>query len=100
MFRDKDEELARLEEELLEKDTPQEVSEEDSDDEEEEYESFDGRLRAYNGDAADVDLEDFSDAVYTPTHNRHTGLFALLFLLLCGIFCVLAWWILRYKGVL
>lgn len=96
MFRDKDEELARLEEELLEQDAPEEVP----DDEEEAYEPPVQNVRAYNGDAADVDLEEFSDAVYTPTRNRNTGLFALLFLLLCGIFCVLAWWILRYRGVL
>ena len=96
MFRDKDEELARLEEELLEQDKGEEAP----DDEEEAYEPPVHNVRAYNGDAAVVDLEEFSDAVYTPTHNKHTGLFALLFLLLCGIFCVLAWWILRYKGVL
>lgn len=95
MFRDKDEELARLEEELLEQDVPKAAP----DDEKETYEPPVQNVRAYNGDAADVDLEEFSDAVYTPTHNKHTGLFALLFLLLCGIFCVLAWWILRYKGV-
>lgn len=96
MFRDKDEELARLEEELLQ----QENHEDPSETEEEEYQPPVRAVRAYNGDAADVDLEEFSDAVYTPTSNRNTALFALLFLLLCGIFCVLAWWILRYKGVL
>lgn len=96
MFRDKDEELARLEE-LLTQDNDGNAP---VDEEEEEYEPPVQNLRAYNGDTADVDLEEFSDAVYTPTHNKHTGLFALLFLLLCGIFCVLAWWILRYKGVI
>ena len=96
IFRDKDQRLARLEEELLE----QYNNEDTSGSEEEEYEPPARNVRAYNGDAADVDLEEFSDAVYTSTRNKNAGLFALLFLLLCGIFCVLAWWILRYKGVL
>ena len=95
MFRDKDEALARLEEELLEEDAPQEEVPEE---EEEEYEELD--VPIYNADRADLDLEAFSQEVYDPTTGKRSRALVWLFFLLCGIFCVLAWYILRYKGVI
>lgn len=95
MFRDKDEALARLEEELLEEDTPRE-----DEPEEEEYESYSNDVPIYNTDRADLDLEAFSEEVYDPTTGKKSRVLIWLFLLLCGIFCVLAWWVLRYKGVI
>ena len=98
MFRDKDEALARLAEELLEEDRPQpETAEEAA--EEEITEHFQ-KVHAYNGDTADVDLYAFSEEVYDPTMRKKSHALVWFFLLLCGIFCVLAWWVLRYKGVL
>ena len=97
MFRDQEEALARLEEELLEEDRPEE--EEDAG-EEEEYEDFTDDVTIYNADHADLDLNAFSEEVYDPTVQKTNRVLAWIFLLLCGIFCVLAWWVLRYKGVI
>ena len=99
MFRDKDEALARLTEELLEEDRPQpEAAEDITEEAEEDFEEF--PVRAYNGDTADVDLYAFSEEVYDSTMRKKSRLLVWFFLLLCGIFCVLAWWVLRYKGVI
>ncbi len=84
MFRDKDEALQRLEDELLAPDAAADAP----------------RVRAYNPDPVDVELDAFSEDVYAPAPGGHRGLTVLLFLLLCGIFCILAWWLLRYKGVI
>ena len=97
MFRDQEEALARLEEELLEEATPEE--EEDAG-EEEEYEDFAEDVPVYNADHTDLDLDAFSEEVYAPAARKTNRTLAFIFLLLCGIFCVLAWWILRYKGVI
>lgn len=97
MFRDKEEALARLEEELLAEARPEE--EEDAG-EEEEYEAFAEEVTIYNADHADLDLDAFSDEVYAPSAQKASRVLVWIFLLLCGIFCVLAWWVLRYKGVI
>lgn len=103
MFRDKDEELARLEEELLEKEEPEEEEElapEDPDEESEAYVNYANNYKAYNADKADLDLEEFSEEVYTPTPHRHMGLLTAIMLLLAGILLVLGWWLVRYMGVI
>lgn len=109
MFRDKDEALARLEEELLEEDAP--TPEEPEAEEEEtfleapsgdtaEYKNFANNYNAYNADHTDLDLEEFSEEIYASSAPRHAGLLATVFLLLAGILLVLGWWLLRYLGVI
>ena len=113
MFRDKEEELARLEEELLEEEIPEEELLEEEEEEifyEEpsgdtaEYHNFAndyGHVHAYNADTADVDLEEYSDEVYhEPPASRQTGLLLVVMLLLFGIFCIVGWWFLRYRGII
>ncbi|MBR5529747.1 MAG: hypothetical protein IKU57_04645 [Oscillospiraceae bacterium] len=118
MFRDKEEELARLEEQLLEDEPAEEETEEYEEDFEEEEEAFleepsgdtsdyknfandYGHVDAYNADKADLDLEDYSEEVYTPSETRKDNkLLYTIFLLLAAIFLVLAWWVARYTGVL
>ena len=110
MFRDKEEALSRLEEELLEEDSvPEETPEEEPDFLEEpsgdtnEYKNFAndyGSVKIYNADSSDLDLEEFSEEVYEPTMPKRTNLLLIAFLLLVGIFLVLGWWVIRYLGVL
>lgn len=110
MFRDRKEELARLEEELLEEEIP-EIEEEEEEEEFFEEPSGDtsayhnfannyGNVHAYNSDTTDVDLEEFSQEVQEPAQPRQTGLLLVAMLLLFGIFCVLGWWFLRYRGII
>ena len=107
MFRDKDEALARLEEELLEEEPEttakeQSLLEEPSGDTKE-YKNFAndyGNANIYNADTSDLDLEEFSEEVYEPIEKKRPNLLVVAFLLLAGIFLVLAWWVIRYMGVL
>ena len=109
MFRDKDEALARLEEELLEDEPAQESAKEEPAFLEEpsgdtdEYKNFAndyGNVILYNADTSDLDLEEFSEEVYEPTMKKRPNLLLVAFLLLVGIFLVLAWWFIRFMGVL
>lgn len=109
MFRDKDEALARLEEELLEDEPAQETAGEEPefleepDGDTDEYKNFAndyGNVKIYNADTSDLDLTEFSEEVYEPTAKKQPNLLLVAFLLLVGIFLVLAWWAIRYMGVL
>lgn len=110
MFRDKDEELARLEEELLEEEKKEVLHEEEEPEfleepsgDTDEYKNFAnsyGNINVYNADTADLDLEEYAETVYESTPQRHTRLLVLATLLLTGIFLVLVWWFIRYMGVL
>ncbi len=121
MFKDKKEELSRLEAELLleaqaekeEARLEEELEEADAllDDEndygeesEETYYNYSNRygtIRAYNNDTADDDLDAYSDAVYEGTKKNSIGCLTLLALaLLVAIVFVLGWCVLRYKGIL
>ena len=114
MFRDKEEELARLEELLEEvedlldetEDLPQEEEidflEEPSGDTKE-YKNFAndyGKVTVYNADKADLDLEEYGDEVYEPKEKKNTDLLVTAALLLVGILLVLSWWAIRFLGVL
>ena len=111
MFRDKDEALARLEEELLEEELPEEeLAEDEAEFFEEpsgdtsEYHNFANnygkKIKAYNNDTTDTDLDAFSEEVYHAPTRRPMRLLLVAMLLLFGIFCVLAWWFLRYRGII
>ncbi len=121
MFKDKKEELRRLEEELLLEEALEEAearleeeleeadvlleSETDYGEESEEtyynYSNRYGRVRAYNNDTADEDMDAYSDNVYNSGKNKGLGgLTALAVLLLIAIVFVLGWCFLRFQGIL
>ena len=98
MFRDREEELDRLEAALLEQ---EEEVEEDEEYEEEEYEEealpdFD----AYNADVVDEDLEEFSETVYQGSGKSPLGFLAVLLILVSGLLLGLAWFLLKQGGYL
>ena len=100
MPKDTEEELQRLEQWLL---SEEEDEEEEAPQEQEApapLSTYGAGCKVYNTDHTDEDLEQFSQEVYTAKKDSLTGL-ALIFILLCaGILCVLAYWLLRWKGVI
>lgn len=120
MFKDKKEELRRLEEELLlegqleEEEARLEAELEEAqqllDDEgdygqttEETYYNYSnryGKVRAYNNDRADTDLDAYSHDVYAGKKRGISSLTALAVCLLTGIAVVLGWLVLKYKGII
>lgn len=121
MFKDKKEELRRLEEALLleaqqeeeEAQLEEELeeaealleSETDYGEESEEtyynYSNRYGRVRAYNNDTSDEDMDAYSDDVYNSENTKGLGgLTILAVCLLVAIVFVLGWCFLRYKGIL
>ena len=76
MFRDRDKALDALQKQLLQEEDDRQ-SEENAEYEEDSQEAPD--VDAYNTDTADTDLEEYSEAVYTP---RRSGGGALWFVLL------------------
>ena len=96
MFRDRDEELDRLEA-ALQEDPEEELSEEEYEDEEEEdLPDFD----AYNSDTTDGDLEEFSEAVYEGNRKSRLGLLAFMLAAVCVMLAILAFCLLKYGGYL
>lgn len=92
MFRDKNEELKRLEDALLEQETEQVPRTEE---EEEEIPDF----TAYNTDFTDTDLEEFSEAVlYPPEKKSPLGFFAGFLIFLTVLFCCLVAYIFLKGG--
>ena len=119
MFKDKKEELSRLEAELLleaqaeeeearleeELEAADALLDDESDYGEETEETYCnysnryGKVRAYNNDTADGDLDAYSDAVYEG--RKKTGCLTLLAMgLLIAIVFVLGLFVLRFKGIL
>ena len=121
MFKDKKEELQRLEEALLLEAQQEETEAQEAEQEEAENALLDdpgdfgeidqevyrnyanryGKIRAYNTDRTDAQLDEFIDAVYEEKRlGSNLGLLALTSALLVGIVAVLGWMVLRYKGLL
>ena len=112
MFKDTRKELQRLEAELLQEEAAeQEEQEQDAllddpddfgEDTPEIYQNYSnhyGRIKAYNTDVTDEDLEEYSEEVYRP--RKRTDLLvlsAIAMALVAGILCVLAYWALRLWG--
>ncbi len=112
MFRDQQQELKRLQEQLLlEEQQEQEQAQLDallddpadfgeaSQDIYKNYSNAYGKVRIYNTDKTDEDLESYSEEVRQP--KKHWDILALCAVALCllaGIFAVLAWWAVRYLG--
>ena len=104
MFKDKEEELKRLSQILQDEEDEAEEPElmEEPPEKEEpviyhNYANQYGRIRIYNNDTADTDLEEYSDEVYEP--KKKTSLLvltAIALALAAGIMGVLAWWAARY----
>ena len=94
MFRDRKEELDRLEAALQA--SEEECSQEEAFSEEETLPDFD----AYNSDLTDEDLEEYSEAVYEGSRPKGLGLLAFLLAALSVVLLALAWWLLKYGGFL
>ena len=105
MFKDHEEELHRLEAELLreEENSQQDI---DADGEAEQWEEAEyreaippGNLRAYNADRVDEDLEDFSREVYeSGKGTRDRWIAAAALVLLAALLLILAFFAARYLG--
>ena len=115
MFRDAKEELARLEEALLEEEAQEELEEEFLEEEPGEdpdvyvnyandygksLRNYASGYKAYNTDTTDTDLESFSEEVYESKKEDLKGLWITALVLLIAIFGVLAWAFFRFGGVL
>ena len=101
MFRDRKEELDRLEAALLESDEEAETLTEDEEFlDEEEAEQPLPDFDAYNSDVTDEDLEAYSETVYEGGSRNRLGLLAVALALLSVVLFVLAWWLLKYGGFL
>ena len=98
MFRDAQEELKRLEEELLEEEEGGE----------EELDAFEVPCTdqtliydagcVYNTDDTDEDLEEFSEEVLTPKKDSIRGLVIVALLLTIAILGLLTWWVLELRA--
>ena len=87
MFQDKDEELTRLQEALMEAEPDEEEWEED----EPEYDDC-----VYNADRCDEDLEAYAEQVLDETEQGTSGLAIAALLLALGVLGVLLWFLLKY----
>lgn len=107
MFHDREEELNRLEEALLEQeDEPAENVEETKvlgslEDffEEEDLPPVQEDVTAYSNLPSDVDLEDFSEDVYAGKKDPLSGLSIFFLVVTTLLFCFLLYILLWYKGV-
>lgn len=103
MFRDRENQLQRLEEALLAEE--EEIREDPSEEEEllqvdSTYANFANGYRVYNTDRSDEDLDEYSEDVYQAQSSKRTGLWVailLVSLLLLGFF---GGWLLKLLGVL
>ena len=108
MFKDRQEELERLEAELLQEEPQEETDdlpEEDyrfGEETPEVYRNFSNgyrEVRAYNTDRTDEELEHFSEEVRQPRKNTDIlVLCAIALCLIAGIIGVLCWWAVRFMG--
>ena len=94
MFRDREKELKRLEEELLEEE--QNIPE-DTDELLEQLHLELDEDQFYNSDRVDLDPEDLSDQLEQPK-EKLTGLVITALLLTAGILAILCWWAVRLLG--
>ena len=113
MFRDRDEELQRLNRQLLEEEESEkeqkewEAEDEEAYEDENAYEEEDAYededapdYDAYNGDASDVDLEAYSQQIYEGSQKSPVKFVALLFLLAAAGLLLIALLIAYQRGLL
>lgn len=104
MFRDREDALQELQQQLLEE---EEIPEEEALTEEEEtddlpqevYARFTENVRAYNSDTTDTDLEEYSDTVYDPPRRR-SGCVLWFILLTAAILLALSWLLAKQGGLI
>ena len=95
MFRDRQQELDRIQQQLLEDDTP-EPDEELLDDIAEVFDDVSYEPEEfYNTDHTDMDLDALSDQLQAPQKENLKGLIVAACLLTLGIVLVLGWWVVR-----
>ena len=104
MFHDRQQELERLRNELLEEEE-QEVQTFSQDDDDFLSDEMLNKLlglevHSYNADRVDLNPQKLSEEVLKPEEPKLTGLLITAGLLTAGIFLVILWWVLRYLGVL
>ena len=102
MFKDRQQELERLQDALWEDDILDKEPAPKDDDllSEEMLDQLLGfEVRSYNADRVDVDTQAFSQEVLQE-EPKLTGLLITAGLLTLGIFLVICWWVLRYLGVI
>ena len=96
---DRNEELQRLEEALLETERTNDDLQQTVVFSPEEVAQHTCTVR--NTDRVDVDLDAFSEEVQQPdTHGTKSGMVALFVLLTVAFLGVIAWWLLRMKGLI
>ena len=104
MNRDRQEELERLEQQLLDEEASEEEFEEETEEEyEDDPEEFEEELpeyESYNTDNCDIDLDQLSDQLNTPPRHSWTGFAVAMLLFTCIIVAVLGYWLLKQRGVL
>lgn len=98
MRSDRNEELQRLEEALLETENVQEDMQQTVVFSPEAVVQQSYTVR--NTDRVDVDMEEFSSQVQQPSSGAKSGVVALLVLLTIAFLGVIAWWLLRMKGLI
>lgn len=102
MFKDRNEELKRLEEELLEEEELPEIFE-DAEEGTEEPEIVPAKPRHYrvkSTDRVDVDLLRYSEEIEQAERSSGRGLVLLMVLLALGVAAVLLYYVLRFGGFL
>ena len=122
MFKDRNEELQRLEQALLEDETKvipvKEILAEDEDLLTDEtldallediapgknsvhYQNYSNDYgQIYNSDVTDTNIEEYSEEVLTESKSSYTGLLILACGLAFGILCVIIYLLIRYGGLL
>lgn len=104
VFQDREKALEELQRRL--EDEEEEEYEEDTDEEEheEDEEAVDPaatrRVRVYNADTTDTDLEDYSRDVYETPRNRRGGCALWLVLLTAAVLLAISWFLAKERGLL
>ena len=96
MFKDTQEALKRLEEELLEEE--QKIPNDTDELLAQLHAELDADVHAYNSDRVDTDVQEFARRVREPRREKLGGLVAMAILLTLGNLVLVAWWILRLLG--
>ena len=114
MFHDREQELERLSEELLEEyeeleDDPEDEDWDEDDDDEDWEEDYDEEeifgaepvthVRAYNTDPSDTDLNELSDEVYYASGSRLTGWMIAIGIFTIAALSALVYMLLRHYGI-
>ena len=99
MFKDANEELNRLQEQLLAEETKKLPKlDEDLLSDQMLDALLDTDYRSYNTDHTDLDTEELSEAVSQPAEPSLRGLIIANSILLFCILLVVIWWLIRYGG--